>query len=153
MVRRTGRVNRNDMKLSPEIGVFLADGSRLGALVDRVSDEFDLALVSLQGDARCPTIPGGNSSTLGQGDQLFTVGSPMGIRHVVTSGIFSGVIEIDEEMMLQTDAPINPGNSGGPLINDAGQVVGINTLMIDRAQGLGFAIPIEQAVQEMEIGE
>lgn len=58
---------------------------------------------------------------------MFTIGSPMDIRHVVTSGIFSGVIEIDEEKMLQTDAPINPGNSGGPLINDAGQVVGINT--------------------------
>ncbi len=142
----------DEMKFRPEISIVLADGSLLDGSVDRVSDEHDLALVSLYGDVYSPTIPAGNSGTLGQGDQLFTVGSPLGIRHVVTSGIFSGIVEVDGKEMLQTDAPINPGNSGGPLINGAGQVVGINTLKISGAQGLGFAIPIETALQEMVLG-
>ena len=53
--------------------------------------------------------------------------------------------------MLQTDAPINPGNSGGPLIDQSGRVVGINTLVLNRAQGIGFAIPIGQAMQYLRL--
>jgi S1-C subfamily serine protease len=62
----------------------------------------------------------------------------------VTSGIFSGYGELDKHRALQTDAPINPGNSGGPLINEAGQVLGVNTAILSGTQGIGFAIPIEQ---------
>jgi S1-C subfamily serine protease len=89
---------------------------------------------------------------LSQGDKLFTIGSPMGLRHVVTSGVFSGNNEIDGKEMLQTDASINPGNSGGPLIDQEGRVVGINTLVMTAAQGIGFAIPIEVAMKLLPTG-
>jgi S1-C subfamily serine protease len=70
---------------------------------------------------------------------------PLGISHTVTSGIVSGIITADGTRYIQTDAPINPGNSGGPLIDEAGNVIGINTMTVQGADGLGLAIPIETA--------
>lgn len=133
-----------NIQLNPRLTIVLADGTELDGSVDSISDEQDLAIVRPYSNLRCPTIPVGDSEGLKQGDTLFTVGSPMGIRHTVTSGVFSGGIDIDGQQMLQTDAPINPGNSGGPLINNEGQVVGINTLLLKNSRGIGFAIPIEQ---------
>jgi S1-C subfamily serine protease len=85
------------------------------------------------------------------GARLYTVGSPLGLAYTVTSGIFSGERQLGTQRLLQTDAPINPGNSGGPLLNEAGMVVGINTMGVRGAQGLGFAIPIEAALQEFPV--
>jgi serine protease Do len=133
-------------KSNTDLSIVLADGTKLMGLVDYVSEEQDLAIVRPLPNARCPAIPTGDSRALNQGDVLFTIGSPMGLRHVVTSGVFSGNVEIDGHLMLQTDAPINPGNSGGPLIDQEGRVVGINTLVMAPAQGIGFAIPIEEAI-------
>jgi len=137
----------DNSRTSSTLTIILADGTKLDGSIDRVSDETDLAIVRPFGSVRCPAIPVGDAEGLHQGDQLFTVGSPMGIRHTVTSGIYSGSVKVGETTMLQTDAPINPGNSGGPLINEAGQVVGVNTLVLNNAQGIGFAIPVEQARQ------
>lgn len=132
--------NRSDSDLL----IVLADGTKLDGVIDYVSDENDLARVRLLQNARCPAIPMADSGALRQGDRLFTIGSPMGLQHVVTSGIYSGSVQIEGRQMLQTDAPINPGNSGGPLIDTDGRVVGINTLVMGAAQGIGFAIPIEE---------
>ncbi len=134
------------------LAIVLADGTRLEGLIDHIADRHDLALVRPLADARCPAVTVGDSEGLRQGDKLFTVGSPMGIRHTVTSGIFSGYLDLRGQPMLQTDAPINPGNSGGPLIDAAGRVVGINTLVMDRAQGIGFAIPIKEAMRSLPVG-
>lgn len=136
-------------RFATELSIILADGTELDGSIDRVSDEFDLAIVKPFGNLRCPAIPVGGSEALRQGDKLFTVGSPMGIRHTVTSGVYSGSVKLGESVMLQTDASINPGNSGGPLLNEAGQVIGINTLVLNNAQGIGFAIPIESVRQLM----
>ena len=102
----------------------------------------------------------GNSKELELGDTVFTVGSPLGIEFqgTITKGIISGLdrtieveLSIGESLMdvIQTDAAINEGNSGGPLCNIKGEVIGINSLKIagDGAEGMGFAIPIENALE------
>lgn len=96
----------------------------------------------------------GDSSKLRIGEQVYAIGNPIGyeFRRTVTSGIISAlnrtikIAEDDEATyisnLIQTDATINPGNSGGPLVNSIGEVVGINTVKITSAEGIGFAIPI-----------
>jgi len=85
-----------------------------------------------------------------QGDKVYTVGSPVGLRHTVTSGIFSGYRQrdTDNQTFLQTDAAINPGNSGGPLIDEHGFVRGVNTMILRDTEGIGFAIPIDKVFEE-----
>jgi len=138
----------NNVKYSDDLLVILSDGSELDASVDIVSEEFDLALVRLTEPASCPNIVVGDIEKVQYGEKLYTIGSPIGLKHVVTSGVFSGFLKMDGKLMIQTDAPINPGNSGGPLINQDGQVLGINTLIIDNTEGIGFAIPVEVAIKE-----
>ena len=91
----------------------------------------------------------GNSDELKQGMTVIAIGSPLGLKYTVTQGIISALDRTLEghpgEGFIQTDAAINPGNSGGPLVNIKGEVVGINTAIIAGAQGLGFAVPINQA--------
>jgi S1-C subfamily serine protease len=82
------------------------------------------------------------------GSRLYTIGNPAGLAYTVTSGIFSGERQEGGQRLLQTDAPINPGNSGGPLLLESGAVIGINTMVLRGAQGVGFAIPIEAALDE-----
>jgi serine protease Do len=118
-------------------------------MIDYVSTDQDLALVRPLPNARCPHLSFGSSTSLKQGDALYTIGSPMGIRHTVTSGIFSGALKINGRLMPQTDAPINPGNSGGPLVDKDGRVVGISTLLLNNSRKIGFVIPIEDAVAQI----
>ncbi|QID17974.1 trypsin-like serine protease [Nitrogeniibacter mangrovi] len=126
--------------------VSLVDGSEYTVnRVDMSSDQ-DLASFRLPA-ADCPFIPRGRSTGLHQGERLYTVGSPQGLTYTVTGGIFSGYREHDGVRYLQTDAPINPGNSGGPLITERGDVVGMNTAILQGAQGIGFAIPVESIPQ------
>ena len=101
-----------------------------------------------------PAITIGDSSKMQVGDQVLAIGDPFGVGETVTSGIVSATgranlgIE-DYEDFIQTDAPINPGNSGGALVNDRGELIGINTAMLSRgsggSQGVGFAIPVNLA--------
>ncbi|HVH99357.1 MAG TPA: PDZ domain-containing protein, partial [Enhygromyxa sp.] len=98
-----------------------------------------------------PTVVLGSSDALRVGDWVLAMGSPMGLEHTVTRGIISaqgrgslGLYQDGYADFLQTDAAINPGNSGGPLFNLAGEVIGINTA-IGGHDGLGFAVPIDQA--------
>lgn len=135
-----------DAKLS-EPRVVLADGSEHAVSLERVSTTSDLALLKLPG-AICPTINFGDDAKLAHGETLYTVGNPIGLKLTVTSGIFSGHYRDDRFHLLQTDAPINPGNSGGPLFDKQGRVVGINTMVAARAQGIGFAIPASMAIAE-----
>jgi len=138
----------NNVRYSDDLQVTLSDGTELEASVVAVSEEFDLALVKLNNPAFCPNITPGDIEKVQYGEKLYTIGSPIGLKHVVTSGVFSGFLKMEGKLMIQTDAPINPGNSGGPLINEDGQVLGINTLIIDKTEGIGFAIPVEVAFRE-----
>ncbi len=96
----------------------------------------------------------GDSDKLKQGMSVLAIGSPLGLKYTVTEGIISALDRPLEghpgEGFIQTDAAINPGNSGGPLVNIEGKVIGINTAIIAGAQGLGFAVPINQAKWVME---
>ena len=119
----------------------------LPAHIVGVSREVDLALLKVDG-VKLPALPMANFRTLRQGELVFALGSPQGLRNSVTHGVISSVArqtDPDSPMVyIQTDAPINPGNSGGPLINSSGEVVGVNTFILSQsggAEGLGFAIP------------
>jgi S1-C subfamily serine protease len=111
----------------------------------------DVAVVKIQAD-NLPTVKIGNSENLQPGQWAIAIGNPLGLDNTVTTGIISAtgragsLIGSDKRVdYLQTDAAINPGNSGGPLLNAQGEVVGMNTAIIQGAQGLGFAIPINTA--------
>jgi serine protease Do len=125
----------------------LLDGTQYQGLHAQASDSFDLALFQLPA-GHCTHVVLGRSLGLAVGARLYTVGNPAGLAYTVTSGIFSGERMRGTQRLLQTDAPINPGNSGGPLLDTAGAVIGVNTLVLRGAQGIGFAIPIENVLEE-----
>ncbi len=136
-----------------DIKIYLADGSEYAAQSSQVSTKRDLALLSLYSAKAVVLKPAVKNSVLQQGDKVYTIGNPVGLRNTVTSGIFSGYRQHKDtgEVMLQTDAPINPGNSGGPLIDERGRVHGVNTMIIQNTQGIGFAIPIQAVFEEFSI--
>lgn len=126
-----------------------ADREGLDAKVVGGDAEADVALlkVKVSGSRKLKAAPLGDSDALQVGEWVMAVGNPFGHGHTVTKGIISAKERVVQPVsqfanFLQTDTPINPGNSGGPLINTAGEVIGINTLINAAAQGIGFAIPI-----------
>ena len=112
----------------------------------------DVAVIKVDAED-LPVVKVGDSNTLQPGEMAIAIGNPLGLDNTVTQGIISatgrssGQVGIPDKRVnfIQTDAAINPGNSGGPLLNQRGEVVGINTAIIQGAQGLGFAIPIDTA--------
>ncbi len=137
-----------------QVAVTLADGSQLDGSVVGADPVTDLALVRIRGRSGLQAAPLGDSEALEVGDWAIALGSPYGLERTVTLGIVSSLHRdinslgfADKRLdLIQTDAAINPGNSGGPLINAAGEVIGINTLVRSGpGAGLGFAIPINLA--------
>lgn len=114
-------------------------------------EETDLALLKIETKNTLPFLSFGNSDELKVGEWLLAIGNPFGLDHTVTAGILSAknrnIHAGPFDSFLQTDASINPGNSGGPLLNMAGQVIGINTAILASGQGLGFAIPSNMAAK------
>ncbi len=133
-----------------DIKIVLSDGSEHEANFLVVSEKYDLALMSLYTQETLYLQRPPTGQPLHQGDKVFTIGSPVGLRHTVTAGIFSGYRkrESTDHRYLQTDAAINPGNSGGPLIDERGYVYGVNTMILKNTEGIGFAIPIETVYEE-----
>ena len=122
----------------------LADGKSVSASVVRNDEEKDLALLKASGSGY-PALPLGDSNKVVQGESVITIGSPIGLEGTVTQGIISAVRKASNGITyIQTDAAVNPGNSGGPLLNRAGQVIGVNTLK-QYGDRLGFAISINDA--------
>jgi len=134
-----------------KVTVILKDGRQLEGKVIGSDELTDVAVVQVKSD-NLPSVSLGSSLNLQPGDWAIAIGNPLGLDNTVTSGIISaigrnsGQIGVDKRVsFIQTDAAINPGNSGGPLLNQNGEVIGVNTAIIQGAQGLGFAIPIETA--------
>ena len=127
--------------------VTLPDGTHYEALHAELSENADLALIRLPAD-HCPFIPADRGAAPQIGERVYTIGNPSGLAYTVTTGVVSGLRELNGKPYVQTDAPINPGNSGGPLINEQGQVIGINSMVMRGVNGIGFAIPIEAAYSE-----
>ena len=120
--------------------------------IDRLSDT---ALIKIDPDFRPNVLPFGDSDALQMGEVVLAMGNPLGFQHSVTSGLISAKERVSSHPKdrfvnyLQTDSAINPGSSGGPLINLHGEVVGINTAIIQKAQLIGFAIPINTVKEVM----
>lgn len=135
------------------VTVTLKDGREFVGVVAGTDKVTDLAVVKIdpQG-ADLPVAPLGNSSQVAVGDWAIAVGNPVGLNNTVTLGIISTLARTSAQVgipdkrvdFLQTDAAINPGNSGGPLLNENGEVIGINTAIRADAMGIGFAIPIDK---------
>ncbi len=132
-----------------EIVVTLANKKEYKAKVLGRDPKTDLAVIRMEGKGAFKSAALGNSETTRVGEWVLAIGNPFGLSNTVTAGIVSAKGRIigagPYDDFIQTDAPINPGNSGGPLINMAGEVIGINTAIVPNGQGIGFAIPINTA--------
>lgn len=131
------------------VTVTLKDGRTFKGKVLGEDAVTDVAVIQIDAN-KLPTLALGKSDTLQPGEAVIAIGNPLGLNNTVTSGIISATDRSSSDIgasdkrvdYLQTDAAINPGNSGGPLLNARGEVIGMNTAIIQGAQGLGFAIPI-----------
>jgi S1-C subfamily serine protease len=150
--------NNHVVEGTKEVSIVLSDGSEQKATIVGTDPYSDIAV--LKTDGKVPAVAAlGNSDVLNPGESVIAIGSPLGnFKNTVTVGVVSATgRSIDTgngyqiEDLIQTDAAINHGNSGGPLVNLAGEVIGINTLIVrntgsgDVAEGLGFAIPVNTA--------
>ncbi|MBD2211922.1 trypsin-like peptidase domain-containing protein [Nostoc linckia FACHB-104] len=134
------------------VTVTLKDGRTFKGKVMGSDPVTDVAVVRIPAN-NLPTVRLGNSDQLQPGAWAIAIGNPLGLDNTVTHGIISATGRSSSQVgmpnervnYIQTDAPINPGNSGGPLLNASGEVIGINTAIIQNSQGLGFAIPINTA--------
>ncbi len=138
-----------------EVEVRLSDRTKYIAQVIGKDPDTDLALLKVTSDRPLPSVSFGDSSIVKVGQWVLAVGNPFGLDRTVTLGVVSGIgrenINLSRyENFIQTDASINPGNSGGPLFNLQGEVIGINTAIINFAQGIGFAIPSNMAKQVIQ---
>ncbi len=134
------------------VRVTLKDGRTFEGRVIGQDRLTDVAVVKVEA-TNLPVVRLGNSDALRPGEWAIAIGNPLGLDNTVTAGIISatgrssGDVGVPDKRVgfIQTDAAINPGNSGGPLLNQRGEVIGMNTAIIGGAQGLGFAIPINTA--------
>ncbi len=145
--------NAHVVEGADEVTVTLKDGRELRGEVMGEDPLTDVAVIKIDA-SNLPTVSIGDSDALRPGEWAIAIGNPLGLDNTVTAGIISATgrtsaqIRVADKLVefIQTDAAINPGNSGGPLLNDSGEVIGVNTAIIGGgAQGLGFAIPINQA--------
>lgn len=157
IVDHTGYIVTNNHVIGDavEVEVRFSDKSTLIAQVVGKDPDTDLALLKVTVDRPLPSARFGDSAAVKVGQWVLAVGSPFGLDRTVTLGVVSGIgrenINLSRyENFIQTDASINPGNSGGPLLNLHGEVIGINTAIINFAQGIGFAIPSNMAKQVIE---
>lgn len=135
------------------VTVTLKDGREFAGVVKGTDEVTDLAVVKIDDPGEgLPIAVLGSSDNVQVGDWAIAVGNPVGLDNTVTLGIISTLTRSSAEVgipdkkidFLQTDAAINPGNSGGPLLNEQGEVIGINTAIRPDANGIGFAIPIDK---------
>ncbi len=145
--------NAHVVDKADKVTVRLKDGRTFEGEVKGIDEVTDLAVVKINTGNDLPVAPLGSSNNVQVGDWAIAVGNPLGFDNTVTLGIVSTLkrssaqVGISDKRLdfIQTDAAINPGNSGGPLLNDRGEVIGINTAIRPDAMGIGFAIPIDKA--------
>ncbi|WP_119317064.1 S1C family serine protease [Companilactobacillus formosensis] len=159
--------NNHVVSGSDSLEVILEDGTKVSAKLVGTDATTDLAVLEIDGNKVPATASFGNSDNVSPGDPVIAIGSPLGSEYAttVTQGIISATNRTvttqdqntgqatGEATVLQTDAAINPGNSGGPLVNAAGQIVGINSMKLasntdgTSVEGMGFAIPSNEVVK------
>jgi serine protease DegQ len=149
--------NNHVIEGADDIQLVLADGRRVGARVRGTDPESDLAVLKADGD-NFPAITFGALDRVQVGDFVLAIGNPFGFGSTVTLGVVSalgrshlGVNRFED--FIQTDAAINPGSSGGPLVDTAGNLIGINSIIFSQSggsMGIGFAIPVSLARTVLE---
>jgi serine protease Do len=151
LINREGYILTNAHVISNAVNihVVLAEGKKeYPAKIIGIDRLTDTALIKIEPDFVPTVLPFGDSDQLQMGEMVLAIGNPLGFQHSVTSGLISAKERATPHAgnrytnFLQTDSAINPGSSGGPLINLYGEVVGINTAIVEQAQLIGFAIPI-----------
>jgi serine protease Do len=151
VISRDGYIvtNNHVIEGADSIGVAFKDGTELEATVIGRDPKTDIALIQVTADKELPHLPLGDSDSVRPGEWVLAIGNPFGLEHTVTAGIVSAkhrnIDQGEYDDFIQTDAAINPGNSGGPLINLAGEAIGINTAIDLRANTIGFTVPINMA--------
>ncbi len=156
--------NHHVVESGETINCLFASGDSVNATLLGSDQYTDLAVLEIEPDFEVTAIEIGDSSLLDVGEPVLAIGSPLGSNYSgsTTQGIVSGtnrVVSVDlnsdgsddwDMNVIQTDAAINPGNSGGALVNMAGELVGITSMKISDTDGMGFAIPISEAINSME---
>ena len=148
--------NVHVVQRASRIQVTLIDQREFDAKLVGADADADIAVLRIKAGGDLPHIPFGTSADLMIGETVIAIGNPFGLSHTVTTGVVSAVGRSlrDEDRtytdFIQTDASINPGNSGGPLLNIKGELVGIDTAIYGKAQGIGFAIPVDRARRVMK---
>jgi len=156
LISQDGKILTNSHVVANErqLEVTLSDQSRYKARLLSRDEANDVALLQIDPRKKLPTVHLGDSDALQVGQKVLAIGNPFGLEGTLTTGIVSslgrsirGENERTLEGLIQTDAAINPGNSGGPLLDSAGNVVGINTAILGASGniGIGFAMPINRA--------
>jgi len=141
--------NNHVIDKASDVEVILQNGDKYEAKIVGKDPKTDLAVLKFEPDQEIQEVHFGDSDNLRIGDWVIAIGNPFGLGYTVTAGIVSakgrslGFGAYDD--FIQTDASLNPGSSGGPLFNLKGEVVGVNTAIVARGQGIGFAIPIDMA--------
>ena len=143
--------NTHVIQRSGTIKAVLQDEREYDARIVGADPDSDLAVLRIEPREKLPSIAMGSSDDLMIGETVIAIGNPFGFSHTVTTGVISALnrsIRAEDRVFqdfIQIDASINPGNSGGPLLNINGELIGINTAIYAKAQGIGFAIPIDKA--------
>ena len=148
--------NEHVIARSTKVKVVLQDEREFEAELVGASPDFDLAILKINSHETLPSIAMGSSDDLMIGETVIAIGNPFGFSHTVTTGVISALdrsVQTEDRTyrdFIQTDASINPGNSGGPILNIEGELIGISTAIYSKAQGIGFAIPINKAKRVMD---
>jgi len=151
--------NAHVVRKASRISIKASDGNVYPGKLIGWDVRSDIAVLKVDNSTPLPHAKIGTAKDLMIAETVIAIGNPYGYSHTVTTGVVSALKRdivrgtVSEEVLydlIQTDAAVNPGNSGGPLINLMGQVVGINTAILDAAEGMGFAIPIDRAMRVVE---
>lgn len=133
-----------------DIIVLSYGGEGYEAFVLGINESEDIAVLAVE-DESFPYLPAADLSAMKTGDDIYAIGAPKGMTYTLTKGSISAKERrIQNRSYIQIDAPINEGNSGGPLLNDRGEVLGMNTLKMSDSEGIGLAIPIERICTYVE---
>lgn len=132
------------------IHIYSYDGKEYQAVIYLMNESFDIAVLSVE-DANFVPLKIGDTSDIKAGDEIYAIGAPKNLSYTLTKGIISNVSRnIGAYEYIQIDAAINSGNSGGPLLNESGEVIGVNSMKLSDAEGIGLSIPISDVVDFIE---
>lgn len=144
VVRRDGVIVTNYHVISNAEDIKVKAGDRVLGVegLIHLDKENDLVILKVKGE-NLPTVRLGDIKKIGIGEKVYVISSPMGLENTISDGVLSGIREITpERKLLQITAPISPGSSGGPVFNKNGEVIGIVTFIIQGAQNINFAMPV-----------